>query len=194
MPEIKKTKKAISSIKSKPVIVTARDRATGVISRVKGRLKGISKVPAIDIKAKDKMSSMIGKLKGKLKGLAVIAGGIVIGGILTFDLMIKPGAELASQKVSMTHFMGGDQKGADKYLQALRKEADRTPFSGQEVVQAGTRAIGLTSGNTSKAMELVKMSEDMASLTPGKTVMDAMEAIADAQMGEFERLTISLAA
>ena len=190
----KKTKKEINGIKSKPVTVTAKDRATSVISKVKGRLKGIRKVPAIAINAKDKMSSMIGKLKGKLKGLAVIAGAIVIGGKLAFDNMIKPGAELASQKVSMTHFMGGDQKGADKYLQALRKEADRTPFGSQEVVQAGTRAIGLTSGNTSKAMELVKMSEDMASLTPGKTVMDAMEAIADAQMGEFERLTISLAA
>ena len=177
----RKTKKEINSIKSKPVTVIAKDRATSVISKVKGRLKGIGKVPAIAIKAKDKMSSMIGKLRGKLKGLAVIAGAIVIGGgKLAFDHMIKPGAELASQKVSMTHFMGGDQKGADKYLQALRKEADRTPFSGQEVVQAGTRAIGLTSGNTSKAMELVKMSEDMASLTPGKTVMDAMEAIADA--------------
>ena len=176
----KKTKKEINSIKSKPVTLTAKDRATSVINKVKGKLKGISRVPAIAINAKDKMSSTIGKLKGKLKALAVVAGAIVISGKLVLDYMIKPGAELASQKVSMTHFMGGDQKGSDKYLQALRKEADRTPFGSQEVVQAGTRAIGLTSGNTSQAMELVKMSEDMASLTPGKTVMDAMEAIADA--------------
>ena len=178
----KKTKKEINSIKSKPVTLTAKDRTTGVISRVKGKLRGIRRVPAIAINAKDKMSNILGGLRGKLLSLKTLAAGIVVTAVAKFalDNMIKPGAELASQKVSMTHFMGGDQKGADKYLQDLRKEADRTPFGSQEVVQAGTRAIGLTSGNTSQAMELVKMSEDMASLTPGKTVMDAMEAIADA--------------
>ena len=178
----KKTKKEINSIKSKPVTLTAKDRTTGVISRVKGKLRGIRRVPAIAINARDKMSNILGGLRGKLLSLKTLAAGIVVTAVakFTLDKVIKPGAELSSQKVSMTHFMGGDQKGADKYLQALRKEADRTPFGSQEVVQAGTRAIGLTSGNTSKAMELVKMSEDMASLTPGKTVMDAMEAIADA--------------
>ena len=88
----------------------------------------------------------------------------------------------------MTHWMGGDEKGADAYLGQLRKEADLTPFETGEVIQAGSRAIGLSGGDTKSAMEMVKLSEDMASLTPGKSVSDAMEAIADAQMGEMERL------
>lgn len=176
----KKTKKEINSIKSKPVTVTAKDRATSVISKVKGRLKGIGKVPAIAINAKDKMTSMIGKLKGKLKGLAVIAGAIVIGGKLALDHAIKPGSELISQEVSMTHFLGGNKKSAQNYIKDLRAEAKRTAFSSSEVISAGSRAIGITNGDTKQAMDLVKLSEDMSSLKPGKSISDAMEALADA--------------
>jgi len=37
-------------------------------------------------------------------------------------------------------------------------------------------------------MEFVKLAEDMAALNPGKSISDAMEALADADMGEMERL------
>jgi hypothetical protein len=43
-------------------------------------------------------------------------------------------------------------------------------------------------GDTKEAMGLVNLSEDMAALNPGKTISDAMEALADAKNGEFERL------
>ncbi|PBH18051.1 hypothetical protein [Clostridioides difficile] len=38
-------------------------------------------------------------------------------------------------------------------------------------------------------MKMVKLAEDMAALNPGKTVGDAMEALADMKIGEMARLT-----
>lgn len=115
-----------------------------------------------------------------IKALAVIAGAIVIGGKLALDHAIKPGSELISQEVSMTHFLGGDKKSAQNYIKDLRAEAKRTAFSSSEVISAGSRAIGITNGDTKQAMDLVKLSEDMSSLKPGKSISDAMEALADA--------------
>ena len=59
----------------------------------------------------------------------------------------------------------------------------------REVISAGTRALQIAGGNTKEAMNMVTLAEDMASLNPGKTVGDAMEAIADMNIGEMARLT-----
>lgn len=76
-----------------------------------------------------------------------------------------------------------------KYLKELRENANATPFETGEVIAAGTRALQISGGDTKKAMEKVKLAEDMAALNPGKTISDAMEALADMEMGEYARLT-----
>lgn len=48
--------------------------------------------------------------------------------------------------------------------------------------------MNITSGDTKAGMDLVELSENMAALNPGKTVMDAMEALADLKTGETERM------
>lgn len=58
--------------------------------------------------------------------------------------------------------------------------ADTTPFSSPELFPALTRGVGISNGDIKQAKELLKISADMAALTPGKTVEDAMEALADA--------------
>ena len=45
-----------------------------------------------------------------------------------------------------------------------------------------------------EAETLLKLASDMAALTPGKTVMDAMEALADLKLGERERIEFCPAA
>ncbi len=138
----------------------------------------------------------VGKVGGGLKKVALgIGKGLMVGGGMALTgaaaaatKMISSGAELEQQKISMTHFLGGDEKKSEAYMKALRKEANATPFETAEVVQAGTRAIQIAEGDTTKGMQLVKMAEDMAALTPGKSISDAMEALADMQMGEMERM------
>jgi hypothetical protein len=66
--------------------------------------------------------------------------------------------------------------------------AAATLFEMGDLFPAMSRGIGITGGDVSLAKRMVKLSADMAGLTPGKTVQDAMEALADAQMGEYERL------
>ncbi len=122
----------------------------------------------------------------KLGGIATAVGGAaaISGG----NALFKSGSALEQQKIAMQHFLGGDKQKSESYLKALRSNANATPFETGAVVAAGTRAIQIANGDTKKGMEFVKLAEDMAALNPGKTISDAMEALADANMGEMERL------
>lgn len=77
----------------------------------------------------------------------------------------------------------GSQEKAVQILQWANKFAAQTPFEIQEVVEATTRmqAYGI------QAEKNLGIVGDMASVM-GKDLMQAVEAIADAQTGELERL------
>lgn len=147
-------------------------------------------------KIKEKLKS-IGKsmlklsAKGTLKlfkGVGIGAAALGMAALPVGKKLFDQGSELEGQQISMKHFLGGNEKKSQSYMKALRKEANLTPFSSTEVVGAGTRAIQIAGGDTKKGMQFVKLAEDMAALNPGKTISDAMEALADADMGEMERL------
>ncbi|KQC48532.1 hypothetical protein AP057_12720 [Geobacillus sp. Sah69] len=130
----------------------------------------------------------------RLRLLGSVIGTALGAGVAT---ALKSGADLEKYMISMEHFIGVQNKGmsqqqvkksAQEYLAALRKNANETPFETGEVVQTGVRALGIAGGNTQEAMKLLKLAEDMAALTPGKTLSEAIEALADAKTGEFERL------
>lgn len=112
--------------------------------------------------------------------------------------VVSSGMQLENQQVSMKHFIGATNKGlddagvqkiADEFTQQLRENANATPFETGEVIAAGSRAVSIANGDTKEAMSLVKLAEDMAAASGGtKTISDAIEALADAKMGETERL------
>lgn len=206
--EMNAMKKAGAMLKNMPISV----KATASINAVKKQLQGIiqtvkRKIP-INISAKpaERVAEQLGRIRegaqsagSSIKSLAgtmglLFAGGKVISGIGT---VLSMGSELEQQQISMKHFIGVANAGVDertvdavssKYLNDLRENANLTPFSSTEVVAAGTRAVQIADGDTKKAMEMVKLAEDMAALNPGKTISDAMEALADADVGEMERL------
>lgn len=159
--------------------------------------KSFTKAWTITLKVKDGVSAVLTKINTALKkvgkGIAIGAAAVIGAG----GYAIKKGMDLEGYNISMSHFVGVNnpkstpaqvQKQTDEYLGWLRQNANATPFGTEEVIQAGSRAVQIAEGNTNAAQGLVKMAEDMAALTPGKTVMDAMEALADAQMGEMERM------
>lgn len=118
------------------------------------------------------------------KAVAAAAGGLVFKGVMD-------GALNEQYEVSMLHFIqnaGGTVENRDKYMNDAIKLANKTPFSTNEVLEAANRGIGVAGGNTEQASSLLKLAADMAALTPGKTVMDAMEALADLKLGERERM------
>ncbi|MEA5008222.1 hypothetical protein [Clostridium tyrobutyricum] len=199
--KINKAKKVMDSIKKNvAVTIAAKDAASASIRRVGGDLKLLgSKTFSPIIKAKDEASSVIRTVTDKLFSLKTMAAGIVLGAGAKqlFDSTIGAGARLEQEQVAMNHFIGNNNKKAsttqvhgitDKYIAQLRNEANLTPFGTNEILAAGRRAVNVSNGNIPQSMSLVKLSEDMAALNPGKNVMDAMEALADMKTGDFDRM------
>lgn len=195
--KIQKLQAKIKPLRKKVITyIAAKDLAKERIRRVKSDLKGIGRFIAKPaIKVKDQVTGRLGKIKSALmsfKGMAVVAG-IAAGG----KALLGGGMELEQQKISMQHFMGVGNKGKSQaeikamsgsYVKQLRNNANATPFETGEVMQVGARALQLSGGNAKEAMKQVKLAEDMAAMNPGKSVSDAMEALADAKTGEMERL------
>lgn len=87
--------------------------------------------------------------------------------------------------VSMNHWLDGDKKSADKLMDWMGKKADTTPFTSQDIFPAMTGSVSLAGNNPKEIKRLTSAAIDMASLTPGSTVEDAMQAIQNAKMGEM---------
>ena len=176
---------------------------TSKLSPIKLALKTLTKKAyKATITAVNKTASGI---SSAMKGLAKIGKKLVIpvtvaATVTTAALgaAVKSGMALENQQVSIEHFIGATNKdygeaqikeAAKTFTEQLRQNANATPFETGEVIQAGSRAIAITQGNTKSAMSLVRLAEDMAAASGGtKSISDAMEALADAKLGEMERL------
>lgn len=87
--------------------------------------------------------------------------------------------------VSMNHWLDGDKKAAAGLMDWMGKKADMTPYTSADIFPAMTGAVNLAGNNSKDIKRLTGMAIDMAALTPGSTVEDAMQAIQNAKMGEM---------
>ncbi len=76
------------------------------------------------------------------------------------------------------------KKKAADYMDAYRKAVELTSFDTADVQQAGSRAIVMAMGDTGEATNLLRLAGDMAALTPGKTLEDALEALMELKKGD----------
>ena len=193
--ELKKLRTKFKDKRSRIVNVVAKTQmAKEKLDKIKNTAKAVGRMSVKPIVAlKDKASSMIGAIKSKLSAFKAPIT-IAVTALIT---SVKSAMDLEKQQISVSHFMGVNNKDKSaaqiskmsaNYTKALRKNANATPFTTDEVMKAGTRALQISKGSTKEAMKTLKLAEDMAALNPGKTVSDAMEALADADMGEMERL------
>lgn len=138
------------------------------------------------------------RLKNLAKGVAIpiaIVGGI---GAAALGATVNSGMQLEQQQVAMSHFIQATNKDwsaaqvqaeTNSYIRQLRDNANATPFETGEVIQAGSRAVAISEGDTYSAMRMIELAEDMAAASGGTaSISDAIEALADAKMGEMERL------
>lgn len=195
--EITKLRNKLEPLRKKTAKLVAI-KTTGIekVDNAKKKLDTLGrKVAKPVVQVKDKATSIIKKIASGLTSLKGIAATVGIGKAVAGAL--GEGATLEKQQISMNHFMGVGNKGksqsqiskmSNRYLKSLRNNANNTPFETGEVIAAGTRALQVEKGNTRKAMSMVKLAEDMAAMNPGKTVGDAMEALADMKIGEMSRL------
>lgn len=112
--------------------------------------------------------------------IAAVAGGVVFK--QAYDWLVDSNAQMEQYRNTLTVVLGSQEK-AVKTLEWANKFAAQTPFEIPQIVEATTRmaAYGI---NAQKTLGIVG---DMASVM-GKDLMQAVEAVADAQTGELERL------
>ncbi len=129
----------------------------------------------------DKLSKSLGSFEKKLVGLAT---GYVATRAFTSiaGTAIEAASSMEQYRITLNTVLKDSQK-AGETLKWASQFANVTPFETDEVVQATVRleSYGLT------ATKYLPIIGDMAAVM-GKDVLQATEAIADAQTGELERL------
>lgn len=126
----------------------------------------------------------IATLSASLLGLSSVMTAIM--GLLTFklayDWLVASNAEMEQYYNTLTVVLKSSEKATETLKWAAKFAAD-TPFEIPQIVEATTRlaSYGITAQKTLGTIG------DMASVM-GKPLMQAVEAIADAQTGELERM------
>ncbi len=179
--------------------------ASSGVEKVWSKAKSLSgKVFSFTMNAKTSSAmAQLEKLKSGINTLGLIGGAVFAGGIMQ---AVKGAADIESNTMSIEHFVKyANTKNVSKgtasqksdaeiqadtadYLMKMRKYAVDTPFGDTEVISAGRRAVNVMGGDLKDAEDLVHIAGDMAALNPGKTIMQAMEALADMKTGEMERM------
>ncbi|PFP29413.1 hypothetical protein COJ96_10945 [Bacillus sp. AFS073361] len=145
-------------------------------------------ISADDSPARRSLSGFLGHLRGFGSIAAGVVGGLTIFEGLSSTLQgvanatIGANANMEQYENTLTTVLKSHDK-AKETLQWAEKFAAQTPFEIPDIVEATTRlsAYGL------KAQDVLGATGDMAAVM-GKPLMQAVEAVADAQTGELERL------
>jgi len=123
------------------------------------------------------LAGSLGAVKGAI--LAVVGAAALKA---SFSWLVKSNADMETYKNTLAVVLKSEEKAVETLAWA-QKFAANTPFEIPQIVEATTRmaSYGL---NAQKTLGIVG---DMASVM-GKDLMQAVEAVADAQTGELERL------
>ena len=193
----KKLKRAVGTfeqlqrVSRKPVAIRAADYASRT---VRGIDRSVNRLASgsykVTVRSVDMASRTIGTIRRSLTSIpSIITVGLAVVGVDKLnDATLGAAMNFEQYEVSMDHWLKGNKKKSKELISWMGQFADKTPFNSADLFPALTRGVGIANGDIKQAKQLLSISSDMASLTPGKTVADAMEALADAQMGEFERM------
>ncbi len=193
MPVIRRIGGLARSTLSKGYSFTVRgvDMASRIIGRVSSYVgTAIPKVRSFTIRAINAASSVIGTVKRALFSIpTLITVTLAAVGVGSFaKSTIGAAMNFEGYEVAMKHWLDGNVKQAKDLVTWMGRFADSTPFSSVDLFPALSRGIGISGGDVSKAQDYLRLASDMAAITPGRTVVEAMEAIGNAQMGEYTML------
>lgn len=145
-------------------------------------------ITADDKQARSKVNGFLNFLKGTTKIASGVVAGLSVFGVISSgfqkinDSTIGANASMEQYQNTLAVVLK-DSKKAVETLAWAEKFAAQTPFEIPDIVEATVRleSYGL------KAQEVLRTTGDMAAVM-GKPLMQAVEAVADAQTGELERL------
>lgn len=168
--------------------IAAVDKVWPIAMKIQSQLRGLtSRVWKVTLEAKDKVTGTVRSVVSRITSpLALLGAGAGVYGVS--KLTTGAAMQFEEYLVSMEHWLKGNKRAAQEVMQWVERFSDVTPFTPEELFPGMARAIGITKGAIEPAKRLVALAGEMAALTPGKRVIDAMEALADAQVGEFERM------
>lgn len=195
--KVEKLENQLSALTGRPVTISATAKVSNKeIKAAQAEAKALKKELEAMTGKKYTVDVDVNQSGGGIKGALSSVGSVAksalpaaIVGAATAGVssMVKMGGERQQYRNNMEFFLGSE-KDANTMMDWATQNAAKTQYSAGEVMGATSRAIQISDGDMSEAKKFVQLAEDMASLTPGKTISDAMEALADAQMGEFERM------
>lgn len=173
--------------------IAVKDNATRVLGRIQGTWNSFRRNPVtrLTIFAADRaMRTLQGIRRSVLSIPTMITIGLSYVGVKNLGAATVGAAmDFEGYEVATKHWLGGDEKEANKLVEWMRDYTNLTPFDSPDLFPALSRGIGISGGDVSLAKDYLKLATDMASITPGRTVSDAMEAIGNAKMGEFSMLS-----
>lgn len=113
---------------------------------------------------------------------------------------IRYNAMLETSAVQLKVFLGGNEEAAAA-LEKLRRNADVTPFSTEEVVRSGAAFARVAEGNIARMERLLDLAEQLAAVNPNPRLGGGLEgatvALREALAGDFtsirERFNVSAA-
>ena len=174
-------------------ILKAKDMASKVIKKVTSLTKSFaSKAWKTTVAIKDKASSVLSSIKGKLSSLAAgVTIGVAVKSAVGGAMDLQQNQTSIRHFMGVGN-AGKDKNALDSmandYSNWLVNNANLTPFSTAEVMAGGAKALTATGGNVAKAQEMIKRAEDMAGLM-GKPLEQAIDALMDIELGQYARLT-----
>lgn len=171
-------------------------RAIDIASKTVGRIasfagNAIPKYKNFTIRAIDGATRVVSAVKRALFSIpTMITVGLTVVGVNKLsDATVGRAMDFEGYRVGMEHWLNGNKKQADELVSWMRRYADTTPFSSPDLFPALSRGIGISGGDVKLAKDYLKLATDMSAMSQGKrTVSEAMEAIGNAQMGEFTML------
>jgi len=163
------------------ILIKARDEASRVLKSTKDALRKLgSTASKVGRGIRSAMGTITGSIFNLKTSVIGLAGAVGFGAL--FKSVLQTGAAFEDYAATLKVVLG-DQEKANKALEWIQEFAKTTPYEVRQLTESFVRlaAYGIkgedvlgTLGDTAAAM--------------GKDIMQAVEALADAQTGEFERL------
>ena len=163
------------------ILISVKDKASKAIRKVQTKLKKLGKVAKKVGSGMGKaFKGLIGTLFNLKTSVVALAGAAGLGALVKG--IISTGMEFQNYNATLKVVLGSQEK-ANKAFDWLKDFAKKTPFDINTLSESFVKLAAYGIDGTKSMQSLGDAAAAM-----GKDIMMAVEAMADAQTGEFERL------
>ena len=179
-----------------------RNRGRRDIRNANRSLNPLRRGLTVVLRAKDNISKTLGKI-GKKLGSLVLSGAMGVASKVASqagelaEMGLKNAISRQSKQQDITAIIKQNNEGLDSksvqsksnnFMKMIKTNSNTTVYSESEVLDAGSSALKMAKGDTGEAEKFLKLAEDMAGANSGKTLMEAMDALTEAQSGNLDAL------